>query len=192
MSVLAKGVRAEKSRLAGGIELLSESEVSFVAGRSSIMALTSARLRQHFDQLVKDMPRMQRAFAHIKIINSIADDTSGQDYYDTLLISLASFNDVSYDARIIDIWFNLQVLQISGSAPNLQLEAPVGAEAFEFDYDNQQFRANPDGLFSRNDLKTLRLCVSKPRPPRLQNELGSEDRLQLLTQTLLRTNVTEL
>jgi DNA repair protein RecO (recombination protein O) len=192
ISVLAKGVRSEKSRLAGGIELLSESEVSFVEGRSSIMALTSARLRQHFSELSKDIRRMQCAFAHLKVIYSIADEATGQDYYNTLLTSLASLNNNDYDLRIVDAWFNMRILHISGSEPNLQLEAVSGAEKFVFDYENQQFKASDGGLFSQNDLKVLRLCATQPKPPKLQAELGTEDRLQQLTQTLLRSNVTEL
>lgn len=192
VSVLAKGVRSEKSRLAGGIELLSEAEVSFVEGRSNIMALTSARLRQHFGELSKDIRRMQSAFAHIKVIYSIVDDGTGQDYYDSLLISFASLNSRAYDLRLVDAWFNMRVLHISGSAPNLHLEASDVAEKFEFDYEQQQFKPSSGGPFSKNDLKVLRLCASQAKPPKLQSELGSEDRLQQLTQTLLRTNATEL
>ncbi len=192
VSVLAKGVRSQKSRLAGGIELLSESDVSLVEGRSNMMTLTSARLHTHFGELVKDMTRMQRAFAHIKAINSIADGRSGQEYYPLLATSLTSLNNPDYDPRIVDIWFNLHILHLSGSQPNLRLETAEVAEAFEFDHDRQQFISVSDGAFTKDDLKILRLCMVHPKPPRIQNELGSEDRLQSLTQTLLRTNATEL
>lgn len=192
VSVLAKGVRSQKSRLAGGIELLSETDVSLVEGRSSMMTLTSARLHSHFGELVKDMARMQRAFAHIKAVNSIADDRSGQEYYPLLATSLGSLNQLDYDPRIIDIWFNLHILHLSGSQPNLRLETAEESSTFEFDHDRQQFKPVTDGPFTRNDLKILRLCTVHPKPPRIQTQLGSEDRLQLLTQTLLRTNATEL
>lgn len=193
VSVLAKSVRAQKSRLAGGIELLSESEVSFVEGKSNLMTLTSARLRIHFGELITDLSRMQRAFAHIKIINRVSDEGSGQEYYPVLLASMSALNDFTYDARIIDTWFNLRVLQASGSAPNLRLETPSTAENFEFDHDHQQFKPARGGLFTRNDVKLLRVCLSQAKPPHIVQQLdGSEDRLQLLTQTLLQTNLTEL
>lgn len=192
VSVLAKSVRSQKSRLAGGIELLSESEVSFVQGKSTLMTLTSARLKTHFSQLITDVFRMQQAFSHIKTINSIADDEAGQEYYDTLLLSLAALNNSGYDRRLVDIWFNLQILHLSGSSPNLHLEGESNDQNFEFNYDKQQFFPSDRGLFSKNDLKVMRVCLAQEKPPRLQHELGSEDRLQTLTQTLLRTNVTEL
>lgn len=190
ISVLAKGVRAQKSRLAGGIELLSESDISYVEGRSTLMTLTAARLHQHFGNVTSDIRRMQQAFAHIKTVNSVIDDNAGQEYYPLLMGALAALNDASYDRRIIDIWFILQILQTGGSAPNLLLASDE--DHFEFNYDAQQFMPNPTGLFTRNDLKVLRLCLSGARPPRLSAPIGSEDRLQQLMQTILKTNATEL
>lgn len=190
VSVLAKGVRSAKSRLAGGIELLSEAEVSFVEGRSSLMTLTSARLHTHFGNLTSDVRRMQQAFAHIKTVNTVIDDNAGQEYYPLLLTALACLNEDHYDRRIVDMWFNLQILQTGGSAPNLQLSST--AAAFEFSYDSQQFIESDHGLYTRDDLKVLRLCLVSARPPRLAQSFGSEERLQQLVQALLQSNATEL
>lgn len=192
VSVLAKSVRSQKSRLAGGIELLSESEVSFVQGKSSLMTLTSARLKTHFSELITDVFRMQQAFSHLKTVNSIADAETGQEYYDVLLLALGALNSGGYDRRLVDIWFNLQILHLSGSSPNLHIQDQSTALNFEFNYDRQQFSPVENGLYSQNDLKVMRVCMAQGKPPRLQDEIGSEDRLQALTQTLLRTNVTEL
>lgn len=191
VSALAKSVRSEKSRLAGGIELLSESEVSFVEGKSDLRTLTGARLIQYFDKLAGDMQRMQQAFAFIKIVNDISDEAAGQEYYPVLLTGLKSLNDNSYDSKVVDIWFNLNLMKLSGSEPNLQLDESED-ESYRFDYDRQQFAPNGSGSFTKNDLKLLRLCLSQPKPPRLQKELGSEQRLQALVRTLLKTNLTEV
>ncbi len=191
VSVFAKSVRAQKSQLAGGIELLSESEVSFIDGKSNLKTLTGARLSVHFDKLAREMHRMNQAFVYIKAINSIIEDGTGQEYYQPLLGAFKALNDSSYDPRIVDIWFNLQILRLSGSAPNLRLTDKDG-EQFEFDYDSQQFIPRDNGAFTRNDLKLLRLCITLPKPPKIENQLGSEDRLQILTQTLLKSGVTEV
>ncbi len=190
ISLLAKGVRSAKSRLAGGIELLSVAEVSFVEGKSSLMTLTSARLHSHFGNLVSDVRRMQQAFAHIKTVSTVIDDGAGQEYYPVLVTALACLNEDHYDRQLVDIWFNLQVLQLGGSAPNLHI---VGdAMAFEFSYDNQQFIESDRGLFTRDDLKVLRLCLVSSRPPRLQSALSSGERIQTLVQAILKSNATEL
>ncbi len=189
VSVLAKGVRAQKSRLAGGIELLSESEVNFIDTRSNLKTLTGARLRVHFSDLARDMRRMNQAFSFIKTVNGITEEGTGQELYLTLLEGFAALNDPSRDAHVIEIWFNLQILYKSGSVPNL---AAGAADSYEFDYESQSFIARDKGAFTKNDLKLLRLCVSQTRPPKLSNELGSEDRLQSLTRSLLKMNVTEV
>lgn len=191
VSVLAKSVRSQKSRLAGGIELLSESEVSFVEGKSSLMTLTSARLAVHFSHIVNDVQRMQQAFSYLKTINSIIDNNSGQEYYDILKTALAGLNDSSHDLHIIDTWFNLQLLKVSGCSPNLLLESNQ-ADNFEFDYDLQQFSANKKGAFKVNDLKVIRLCLSGSKPPKLNQALGSEGRLQSWSKDLLKTNIVEV
>lgn len=191
VSALAKSVRTEKSRLAGGIELLSESEVSFVEGKTELRTLTGARLLQHFDKLTGDMQRMQQAFGFIKIVNDISDEAAGQEYYPVLLGGLQALNDSSYDPKVVEIWFNLNLMKLSGSEPNLN-SVSGEEESYSFDYDRQQFAASKSGSFTKNDLKLLRLCATQPKPPRLQKELGSEDRLQALVRTLLKTNLTEV
>jgi DNA repair protein RecO (recombination protein O) len=192
VSVLAKGVRAQKSRLAGGIELLSESEISFIEGKSEIKTLTSARLIVHFANLSADLRRMQQAFEFIKIVNSVTEGLTGQEYYHTLLGGLKALNDETYDPDVVDIWFNLNILKISGSAPNLIIDKVTDAVHFEFDHDHQQFKEHDGGTFSKNDLKLLRLSISHPSPPRLSEPLGSEERLRGLTRTLLKFHVTEV
>jgi DNA repair protein RecO len=191
ISALAKSVRSEKSRLAGGIELLSESEVSFVEGKSDLKTLTGARLLQYFDKLTGDMQRMQQAFGFMKIVNDISDESAGQEYYPVLLAGLGALNNSSYNPKVVEVWFNLNLMKLSGSEPNLQLGGAEG-EFYSFDYDKQQFMASSSGAFTRNDLKLLRLCLTQPKPPRLQKELGSEDRLQALVRTLLKSNLTEV
>lgn len=191
VSVLAKGVRAEKSRLSGGIELLSESDVSFIEGRSDLHTLTGARLRIHYGKITKDMRKMQQAFSFLKSINTLTEERSGQEYYDTLVVGLAGLDDESMNSLIVEMWFNMQILQYFGSSPNLDvLDSPE--ERFEFSYDAQQFMPKPAGPFTKNDLKLLRLCQRGNRPPKIATELGSEDRLLSLTQILLKSNVTEV
>ena len=45
LHLMAKGARRVRSKLAGGIELFSVSELSYAQGKGSLGALVSARLR---------------------------------------------------------------------------------------------------------------------------------------------------
>jgi DNA repair protein RecO (recombination protein O) len=44
---MAKGVRKPKSKLAGGIELFSVSDITYIVGRSELQTLVSTRLDTH-------------------------------------------------------------------------------------------------------------------------------------------------
>ncbi|HMM62356.1 MAG TPA: DNA repair protein RecO, partial [Candidatus Saccharibacteria bacterium] len=58
-SVMARGVRREKSKLAGGIELFAISDVVIGEGKGELGVLTSSRLVQFYGNILKDFDRMQ-------------------------------------------------------------------------------------------------------------------------------------
>jgi DNA repair protein RecO (recombination protein O) len=50
LRLMARGVRKAKSKVAGGIELFSTSDISFLRGRGEIGTLISARLRKYYSR----------------------------------------------------------------------------------------------------------------------------------------------
>lgn len=189
VSLIAKGVRSPKSKLAGGIELLSISELSFIEGKSDLMTLTSSRLQQHFESIVSNGPRLQQALRYLKLLNKIIDAHAGQEYYSVLSAGFMALNDTTHDEQVVEIWFNMRIMTHSGSWPNLEVSS---GESFNFDYDKQQFIAAEEGQYSQNDLKLLRLSQTSVRPPRLQTELASISRLAALTSDLVKMNISEV
>ena len=53
-SVMARGVRKEKSKLAGGIELFAVTDVVLGEGRGELGILTSARLVHFYRHIIED------------------------------------------------------------------------------------------------------------------------------------------
>ena len=166
---LAKSVRSAKSKLAGGIELFSESQVSLVEGKSGLYVLTSSRLKQHFAGLVRDLDKTMLAYGLLKTIDKISEDSSGQDYYQILLASLKTLDDPKYPKELVQLWFSLQVLKLSGHAPNLDSDAAGNklpqAESYAFDYDKQCFTPKESSNFTSGHIKLFRLCSSRTSPP---------------------------
>ena len=48
IALMARGVRKPKSKLAGGIELFSISDISYIKGKGEIGTLISVRLKKHY------------------------------------------------------------------------------------------------------------------------------------------------
>lgn len=194
ISVLAKSVRTQKSRLAGGVELLSTSNVTFIEGKSDLKTLTGARLIKHYGSITKEMARMQLAFDTLKIIGKLCEEGSGSEYYPLLETFLATLDDETYDPRLVEVWIGVKLLSHGGAFADIKPEFAKDTKdpAFEFDYDSSQFVFRPDGAYSLNDLKLLRLSLSQPRPLKLKEPSGSEDRLVRLIKLLLKSNLTEV
>ncbi|MEJ0073760.1 MAG: DNA repair protein RecO [Candidatus Saccharibacteria bacterium] len=57
LRLMAKGVRRIKSKLAGGIELFSVSNITFIRGRGDIGTLVSSRVLTHYGRIVSDLDR---------------------------------------------------------------------------------------------------------------------------------------
>jgi len=81
---LARGVRRQKSKLAGGLELFSVSEISFLAGRGDIYTITSTRLVKHYGNIVKDLGRTNAAYDFIKQLNKNTEDHPEAAYFELL------------------------------------------------------------------------------------------------------------
>ena len=69
-SVMAKGVRRERSKLAGGIELFALCDVVLRLGRGNLALLTSSRLVAFYRHILEDYDRMQFAYTSMKLIAS--------------------------------------------------------------------------------------------------------------------------
>src|ERR1700722_4601390 len=68
LRLIAKGVRRERSKLAGGIELFSVSNITFIKGKRDIDTLISTRLIQHYRNIVTDIGRVQLGYKLIKLL----------------------------------------------------------------------------------------------------------------------------
>lgn len=191
--VLAKGVRSAKSKLAGGIELFSNTQISFVEGKTGLHILTSSRLEKHFGNIAQDLDKTMLAYEFLKTINKLVEDGSGQEYYQILSAVLAGLNDKEMPKDVVQLWFDVQVLFHSGSLPNLRTDAGgkalVESSSYQFDYDAQCFMVKENGPFTTDHIKLLRLCETHPKPPKLSVEGGLTSQTAVLAHNSLLSNV---
>jgi DNA repair protein RecO len=172
---IAKGVRRGRSKLAGGVELFSVSELTFLKGRSDLSTLVSARLVKFYGEIIKDLDRMQWAYEVLKVMNRLVEEVAGPEYFGLLNETLAVLNNLKLALPIIEIWFDMHLLASLGNEPNLasdkEGEKLVSGTEYSFDLDAMTFFQKDNGGFTADHIKLLRLAVTQP-PEVLQKVKG--------------------
>lgn len=194
LSVLAKGVRKIKSKLAGGIELFSVSDITFIKGRGSLDSLVSTRLVKHYGTIVKHIDRTMLGYDLIKQLNKTTEDEPEPEYFVLGEQLFEALNDPSIPLPIIKFWFTAQLLRLAGHTPNLQTDVAgqklESAKHYNFDFDHMSFAEHPAGRLDADHIKYLRIAFSGNSPKILQQVQGGGTLLadtSPLVQTMLQT-----
>lgn len=161
-AVLARGVRKEKSRLAGGIELFTVADVVIHQGRSDLCTLTGAKMLQFFGNILGDLTRLEMASAALRKIERAAEQTDNPEYFELLEQTLAELNKTT-SVEIIKFWFELRLLQAVGEEINLisdvNGEKLNAAASYDWDSIEQALSLNPQGKITASEIKLARLCL---------------------------------
>jgi DNA repair protein RecO (recombination protein O) len=196
VSLIAKGVRRPKSKMAGGIELFTINELTYLPGKSDIKTLISSRMSVNYGNIVKDIQRTMTGYDLIKQLNRYVEDEAGQEYFDLLAAVLEGLNDADVPLPYVETWFALRLLQIAGHSLNLNTDtegSPLSAvESYLFDFDSNGFQIQAGGLYNVNHLKLLRLIQSLRSPVLLKQVQDAEEYiavLQPLGKNLLRHSI---
>jgi DNA repair protein RecO (recombination protein O) len=195
---IAKGVRKSKSRLAGGIELFSVSELSFIVGKSEIYTIISARLFRHYDNIVKELDRTNIAYEFIRAVNKATEDNPEPAYFNLLELAFESLDDLTLDATITQLWFRAQLIKLAGHSPNLKTDCEgeklSEKNNYKFDFDKMCFdiEKKEQGIFNANHIKFLRLSFAAAKPQLLHKVQRSKEisgQVAPLIHTILQTFV---
>lgn len=170
LSLMAKGVRRVKSKLAGGIELFSVSDITYIKGRGEVGTLVSARLSKHYDHIVGDLERTMLGYELIKLLNKLTEDEPEEEYFSLLQASFGALDDRDIPLGVIRMWFDAQLLRLNGHTPNLQTDtsgAKLSADTnYSFDFDRMTFVPFEGAVhsFSSSHIKLLRLIFEGNNP----------------------------
>ena len=196
LSLMARGVRKPKSKLAGGIELFSTSQITYMPGRGEIGTLISARLEKNYAAIVRDINRVQLSYEIIKTINKATEDHPGPEYFGLLQTTFEALNNYKITDELIKTWFQAQLLRHSGHSPNLITDTSGDKlsidQNYNFDYDHVAFSSQPAGQYLPSHIKFLRLLFSDNTPLALSRVVDSDKLLKkasLLIQTMLQTYI---
>lgn len=178
LALIAKGVRKEKSKLAGGIELMSESDISFLPAKSSVGTLVSTQLIRHFSNIHTDLERMRLASTVLKRIDRVTEDDTSSDYYDVAVDTLLALNSPLIPVELIDAWYTMRLMLIMGEVINVEHDAAGRAfneeMMYRFSFEENRFFADEQGDVEPNLIKFIRL-LGREYPEKITGVRGLAD-----------------
>lgn len=165
-SVIAKGVRREKSKLAGGIELFAICDVVITKGKGDLGILSSARLIEFFRHILKDYDRLRFGYEAIKQVTRASEMVDEPEWYDMLSEVLAALDVHSTSLQLIETWFYLHMAALLGHElsfyHDVSGEKLLADTQYIYDVGEKGLRAAPSGGLTTDHIKFLRLVSAKP------------------------------
>jgi len=171
MSVMAKGVRKTKSKLAGGIELFCVSDVVVHRGKGDLGVLTSARLQEFYGEIMKDLLAMEFVGEVLKEVSRRAEQVDIPEYFDLVWQVLWGMNELLKVGEceklwLVQAWWELNVLRVSGEEINLRMDVD-GAKLlverrYVWDAMERAMRESINGEICSEHVKLMRLMASSP------------------------------
>lgn len=178
VTVLAKGVRKSKSRLAGGLELFSVSTITFIDGKSNIKTLVSSKLKSHYESIVKDINLTMVSYDFLKAADKYSEENISSKTYEIAVSALSALS-AGIDPAVVSVWFYVQLMQDHGN--NVNLEKPSNAEKYEedslynFSIDDMNFFEHESGRYDAKSIKFLRYTSVSRSPEDLSRVEGVEE-----------------
>lgn len=165
-SVMAKGVRREKSRLAGGIELFAICDVVIGEGKGDLGILTSARLVYFYRHIMEDYDRMQFAYESIKLITKVSEMIDEPEWFDVLSEVYKGLDNFSVPLQLVQTWFYLRYAALTGYELNLRRDDagnPLQSDkTYAYDAVERGLRlADQGGDVTADHIKYLRVINTK-------------------------------
>ena len=165
VSAMAKSVRKEKSRLAGGIELFACCDVTIGSGKGNLGIVTAARLDTFYKNILTDYDRLQLGYEAIKQITKATSAIEEPAFFDLLEQTYESLNDLEVDVQLVQVWFWLQLAILLGLGLNLQSDVEgkklVEGTTYTFSQSDHGFIENKKGHFTSDHIKLLRLLSAQ-------------------------------
>ena len=166
--VMAKGVRKERSRLAGGIELfcLTNLTLHFKEGRGdSLAVLTSAKLVRAYRKILADYEVLEFASRAMREVSKMAEATASEEYF-SLLKQVLEGLDEGIELPLVKVWFFVNLKRIMGEELNLYYdlsgERLSSKKRYNWDEYERAMVEAENGEIGAGEITFLRLAATHP------------------------------
>lgn len=163
IAAIARGARREKSKLAGGIEMFTLTDYCFHKGQGELAIVTSAKMKNHFSNIMKSYDRIELGGAILKKVAKIAEGSDNEEYFNIVHQALMGLND-GVDVSLVETYVLVNLASAMGEELNLQRDSNgeklAPQRKYDWDEYNDCFSERDGGVFSENDIKLLRMIAS--------------------------------
>ncbi len=164
-NVIAKGVRREKSKLAGGIELFGISDVVITSGKGDLGILTSARLVQFYRHILEDYDRLQFGYEAINFVARASESVDEPEWYGVLSEVFMGLDVPTIPLQLTQAWFYLHYAELTGYELNLERDV-VGRlldadKTYMYDVAERGLRIAEQGDIDASHIKLLRVLATR-------------------------------
>lgn len=160
---IAKGVRKEKSKLAGGIEMFTLSNYNIHLGRGEFGVITSAKMQKYHGNIIKNFTKMELAAMMLKKLSRAAENSDNSEYFEIINQCLTSLDMCDNDG-LTESWFLMRLGKAAGEEINLYRDADGEKLNPELRYfwntGENSFMIHDNGDFGVNEIKMLRLLLT--------------------------------
>lgn len=165
-SVMARGVRREKSKLAGGIELFAVSDVVINEGRGELGILTSARLVHFYRHIMQDYDRLQFGYEVIKHVAAASEMVNEPEWFDVLFEVIKALDATTLPLQLTQTWFYLRYADLLGAPLSLVNDIDgqrlQSDQRYMYDVSEKGLRQTMNGELTADHIKLMRLIQAKP------------------------------
>ncbi len=188
LECLAKGVRKEKSKLSGGIELFTLSDVVVHQKSENHLAiLTSSRAEKFYSNLLTSLEKIELASIFLKMTDRATKNVSSPDFFELLNSTLAHLNS-NTNPILIETFFRLNLAKISGE--NLNLNFDTNGEKLKINQNyfwnslSASFEPAISGNFNTTDIKVLRFLLSSDLSTSARLKYQDYDKLLIIAKSV--------
>ena len=165
-SVIAKGARREKSKLAGGIELFGITDIVINSGRGDLGILTSARLVHFYRHILEDYDRLQFGYEVINLVSKASEHIDEPEWYGVLSEVFMGLDALTIPLQLTQSWFYLHYAELTGYELNLDRDL-TGAmldqeKTYMYDVSEKGLRLAGQGELQSQHIKLLRILANRP------------------------------
>lgn len=165
-SVIARGARREKSKLAGGIELFTISDVVIQQGKGDLGILSQVRMIKFYGHILEDYDRLQFAYAAIGAIVKASQHVDEPEWFGVLSEVYMGLDVPTIPLQLVESWFYLHYAELMGYELNLRADMSGNplepGKKYRYDVSERGLRAAEQGDVTADHIKILRLLATRP------------------------------